>query len=203
MHRRPAVALLTTLLLATAAAQAQEKLSRTESLRLAFVAASDLQAMLGTPIPTDPDVKRPVVVRDEDYGGMILPESKLRLEQLEQAGATPTPVGQLWLHKLVPLGDGEPVSASQLHPVTVRTDEGEATVTLCALGVRKAAAGLELVVYGKGKEPVLHTPLQAKTSTAENPVDLSADRTDEGGLLTVRILGRYEARFMVTDPDRY
>ena len=43
--------------------QAQERVSREECLKYAFVATANLKEMLKTPIPTDPDVKRAVAVR--------------------------------------------------------------------------------------------------------------------------------------------
>ena len=36
----------------------------------------------------------------------------------------------------------------------------------------------------------------------EGPIEMSADRKEEGGLVTLRFLGKYEASFMVTDPDQ-
>ena len=62
----------TVLLTGLLAVQAQERLPRAEALRYAFLACSDLKEMLNTPIPTDPDVKRPVVMHDGDYGVMVL-----------------------------------------------------------------------------------------------------------------------------------
>ncbi len=186
------------------AAQAQEQLPRQEALKYAFIVSADLPAMLKTPIPTDPDVKRPVALRDGDYGGMVLPESKLRAEVFAKAGKEAAPVGQFWLYKLVPMADGQPVPAGKLRMVEVRSEEAQATVPCCALGVRKdAEGGLELLVYGKDKEPVLRAPMRAISRQQDEPVDMSGERKDEGGLVTLRFLGKYEASFMVTDPDRY
>lgn len=186
-----------------AAAQAQEQLSRQEALKYAFAVSANLAAMLKTPIPTDPDVKRPVAMRDGDYGGMVLPESKLGSEVFAKAGKDVAPVGQLWLLKLVPTNSGQPVPASKLRMVDVSADEGQAMVPCCALGVRKGANdGLELLVFGKDTEPVLHVPMQTISRQQENPIEMSSERKDEAGLVTLRFLGKYEASFMVTDPDR-
>ena len=183
--------------------QAQEQLSRQDALKYAFLVSADLPAMLKTPIPTDPDVKRPVACRDGDYGGMVLPEAKLSAEVFSKAGKDVAPVGQLWLLKLVPMNDGQAVPASKLRMVEARSDEGQATVACCALGLRKDdKGGLELLVFGKDKEPVLRAPLHAISRQQENPIEMSAERKDEGGLVTLRFLGKYEASFMVTDPDQ-
>ena len=76
-----------------AAAQAQEPLSRQEALKGAFIVSVDLAAMLKTPIPTDPDVKRPVAARDGDYAALVLPESKLSADVFAKAGKEAAPVG--------------------------------------------------------------------------------------------------------------
>ena len=183
---------------------AQEQLSRQEALKYAFIVSANLPAMLKTPIPTDPDVKRPVAARDGDYGAMVLPETKLTAGVFAKAGKEAAPVGQLWLLKLVPLMDGQPAPASKLKMVEASGDEGQATVPCCALGVRKVAdGGLELLVFGKDKEPVLRVPIQTISRQQENPIEMTAERKDNGGLLTLRFVGKYEASFMVTDPELY
>lgn len=205
MQRIPAAALLLACALATPVrSMAQQRLSRSEALQFAFAVCLDLKQMQGTPIPTDPDVKRVVAIRDEDYGGMLLPETKLSLPAIEQAGATVAPLGQLWLHKLVPLIDYQLPEPAKLRMVTVQTPEGTLTAPLCALGVRKATAGgLELLVYGQGREPLLATPLRPISVQQENPIEIYAERSSDGGRVTLQILGKYEATFQVTDPERY
>jgi hypothetical protein len=197
------IILLAAFIAGLTATQAQEQLPRQDALKYAFIVSADLPAMLKTPIPTDPDVKRPVAMRDGEYGGMVLPESKLSAEALAKAGKDVVPVGQLWLLKLVPMKDGQAVPASKLRFVEASSDEGQATVPCCALGVRKDGnGGLELLVFGKDKEPVLRAPMHSISRQQENPLDMSAERKEEGGLLTLRLLGKYEASFMVTDPDQ-
>ena len=189
-------------LLATVSGLAQEKLSREESLKYAFIACGNLKAMLDTPIPTDPDVKRPVAIRHENYGGLVLPESRLSAESFAKAGREAVAVGQLWLVKLAPLSAGQAVAAEKLRTVHIVAGDQEADVVLCALAVQKNGDGaLELLVYGKGKDPVLRTPLKSISAAQENPIDMAAERKDEGGEITLKFVGKYEATFMVTDPD--
>lgn len=198
------VAVIIGLLASFSLIQAQERLSREEALKFAFSACSDLKQMQGTPIPTDPDVKRPVVLREGDYGAMLLPETKLTADTIAHTGKDATPIGQLWLHKLAPLNDGSVVNEVQLQMISVNSPEGLVTAPLCALGAGRNADGkLELLVFGKSKAPVLRAPLKEIQSAQDNPIELSAERNDNGALLTVRILGKYEAQFMVTDPELY
>ena len=150
------------------AIQAQERLPREEALKYAFIVSANLKEMLKTPIPTDPDVKRPVAMRDGDYGGMVLPESKLNVETLAKVGTEVVSIGQLWLYKLAPLSGGQVASPSKLHKVHVSTADQEGDAVCCALGVKKNAdAGLELLVFGKDKEPLARAPMKAISGTAQ------------------------------------
>jgi hypothetical protein len=183
---------------------AQENLPRAAALSYAFAVAADLGEMLKTPIPTDPDLKRPVAAREGDYGGMVLPESKLTAGSLEKAGKDLIPVGQLWLLKLVPMSDGRPLPGNRLRFVDVTTEEGHAKVPCCVLAVRTGEGdALELALLGNDKTPLLTAPLKKISKPQDNPIDLAAERKEDGGLLSLKILGKYEASFMVTDPDEF
>ena len=192
--------LLTLTILSTLAlASAQEKLSREETLRYAFVVAGDLKQLQATPIPTDVDVKQPVAVRDGDFGGMVLPEAKLSADAIAKAGEKVVPIGQVWLLKLAPMKDGEAVAASKLRMVTLTHEGDQVKVSQCALGVQKNGSGtLELLVFGKDKEPVVKVPLKTMDAKQDVPIDLSAERESDSGKVTLNILGKYTATVAVT-----
>jgi hypothetical protein len=192
--------LLTLTLLSTLAlASAQEKLSREEILRYAFVVAGDLKQLQATPIPTDVDIKQPVAVRDGDFGGMVLPEAKLNAEAIAKAGEKVVPVGQVWLLKLTPMQDGDAVGASKLRMVTLTHEGDQVKVAQCALGVQRNGSGsLELLVFGKDKEPVVKVPLKTMDAKQDVPIDLSAERESDSGKVTLKILGKYTATISVT-----
>jgi hypothetical protein len=180
--------------------QAQERLSRAQSLKYAFFASLDLKEMLATPIPTDPDVKRPVAIRHGDHGLLLLPETRFNAALLEKAGPEVIPVGQLWLVKVAPKRDGELVPSSKLRMVDVKTDTGQGSVACCALGVRKKGDGmLELLVYGKDKVPLLATPLKGSSvpQAADTPIDISAETKEDGAVVTLKLAGKYEAGISV------
>jgi hypothetical protein len=58
---------------------------------------------------------------------------------------------------------------------------------------------LELLVFGKDKEPLVTLPLKRMDAPQELPLDFTAERTGDAGCLTIRILGKYEAKLMVTE----
>jgi hypothetical protein len=193
--------LLTALLAGLAAASAQEIVPREDALKAAFIVSADLKQMLATPISTDPDVKRPVALRQGERGALVLPECKLSAETLAKAGTEVVPVGQLWMRGLNLQDDAAPPKPDKLLSVTVGAGDKTATVLLCALGVRKDADGkLELLIYGKDKEPLQHIALKPISASSSDPIELTGEQQGGGALLTLRLLGKQEASFMVL-PD--
>ena len=195
----PILVLLSTLQLAPA----QERLSSEEALKYANAVSADAKQLKGTPLATDVDTQKPVALRDGEYGGMVLPQKELDAEKIAKAGKEAiTPIGQLWLLKLTPMRDGEAISSSKLRLASVQADGSEVTVPQCALGVRRTGDDkLELVVFGKDKDPILTAPMKAIDTKQELPIDLSAERESDSGRLTVKILGKYQASFQVTELD--
>jgi hypothetical protein len=191
-----ALSLLTTFHLVPA----QERLPKDEALKYAAAVSADVKQLRGTPIPTDVDAARPVALRDGEYGGMVLPQKQLTAETLAKAGDAVLPIGQLWLHKLTPMLNGEAVAADKLRMVTVSADGTEASVPQCALGVRRnGSGGLELLVFGKGSQPVVTTPLKVIDTKQEAPIDMDAERDSDSGRMRLSILGKYQATLTVTE----
>jgi hypothetical protein len=180
-------------------ASAQDKLSREDALKYAFLAAADLKQLQGTPIPTDVDLKQPVAVQDGEFGGMVLPEAKLTAESIAKAGEKIVPIGQVWLHKLTPMRDGEAVASDKLRLAKVTNEGTEVQVPQCTLGVRRTSAGaLELVVLGKSTTPLVTVPLKAVDGKEQAGIDLTAERDSEAGHITLTIVGKYQAKIDVT-----
>lgn len=56
---------------------------------------------------------------------------------------------------------------------------------------------LELLVYGKDKEPIQRVALQTTAGQQENTIDLETEAQGGGATLVLKILGKYEARLKV------
>jgi hypothetical protein len=63
---------------------------------------------------------------------------------------------------------------------------------------RNAAGSLELLLYGKSTEPLLAVPVSAAGVKAEQGIVLEAERSDDGGRLTVIFFGNYKAKLSFT-----
>lgn len=191
-----ALTLITTLQLG----HAQDRLSHSEALDYAAIVGTDLKQLRETPIPSSVDLTQPVVLRDGEFGGMVLPEATLSLENLAKAGDGITPIGQLWLLRLVPMSNGEAIPGDKLRLATIKHDNETYRVPQCALGVRRTdSGGMELLVFGKDKEPLFKVALKQVEVKQGVPLDMDADRESDSGELTLKILGKYEAKFKVTE----
>lgn len=190
---------LLTTLFAVLSAQSQEKLPREECMKYAFIVSANLKELLNTPIPTDPDVKRPAAVKDEGGGAMILPETKLNAQTFARLGKEAVPVGQLWMAYLSPVSEGKVVATDKLRLVHLATGDQEVDAPCFALAARKDPKGnLELLLYGKTVDPLIRLPLKTIASVQDAPVDLTAERKDDGStLLKLTFVGKYEAALSV------
>ena len=180
---------------------AQEQLPREQALKYAYAASVNLEQLQGTPIPTDVDVKRPIVLVDGEYGGMFLPEAKLTAEGIAKTSDKVAPIGQLWLHKLTPMVDNQGIGSEKLRMAKVTGEDGtEVRVPQCTLGVRRNASGtLEVLLYGKGTEPLVTAPVSAATDKAGQGITLARERDYSGGELTITLFGKYKAKLSFTE----
>jgi hypothetical protein len=185
-----------------ASAFCQEKLPREVSLQYVSILTNYTKEIRSTPIPTHPDFTKPVAVRYEGCGGMVLPETKLSAETFTKVGSEVTSVGQLWMANLSPVNGDKIVPLTKLHMVRITHDDRDVDAACCALGVRKATGGLELLIYGKSTTPVLSVPLKAISGSQPDPIDMIAERSGDNGTITLSFAGKYQASFKVRMPEQ-
>ncbi len=190
--------LIPMLVVALGFARAQEVVPKEEALKASIAlwyASGDLSELA---LKVDPDIKYPYGRAKNDLGMIVVPETKVA-EVVAKAGEKPLPLGQLWMKGLVPEVDGKAVAAGDLKKIEVTVKEESASVILCTLGVRKTEKkGLELLVYGKGKEPVITVPFKTvKGGSLEFPIELDIVPGSGNAEVVLKVLGQHEASFTV------
>ena len=181
------------------AAVAVEPMPRTEAVKYAALANLDLEKLADTPIPTDGDVKRSYGMKAEEGGGLVVPEVKLSADTVAKATESVQPLGQLWLLGIVPMRGDDAVRKSDLKRVPVNHEGRETTVSLCVMGVRKGANGEpELLIYGKGKQPLITAALKKSTEKTTAPLEFTAEMQGDRAQVKLIVAGKYEATFDVT-----
>jgi hypothetical protein len=164
--------------------------------------------VLGT--PTDApfsitvDVTKPQAIKSGPVGLLVIPDKQLTSATLAGLGPNITPIGQLWTLNVSLGKEGEPVPNDQLRFLSVNDGERDLQVQLYYLGATKGADGkMDLVIYGKGKEPLLKLPIiDAKTAgTQLFPIEISGHKDDDKtGTLSLKLTGNYSTDLTVKRP---
>jgi hypothetical protein len=187
------------LLLLAGVARAQDRIPQDEARGYARALTDVAKKVDDAPIKLEADPEKPVGIRHDEHGLMVIPAKGLSAEALAKADKEVVPVGQLWLRKLTPVVADQPVADDKLRGLPVTIDGNEVRLSLCLLGAKKTAAGdWELLVYGKDKEPLARLPLKATDGAQDLPIELEGKRNDNGtGSLTIKVLGKHEATLVL------
>jgi len=156
------------------------------------------------PVAIDTNLDKPFAAKAGDVGLLVIPDKALTAEKLSGASTTITPVGQLWMKGVSTAVNGHSPSKDDVRSYTVRAGDNDLTVQLYLVGVVKNAAGrAEVVVYGKGKEPLVHTSLdKSTTGSKEMPIELSGKKNDENsGTLTLLLPGNFQAEIVLVKAE--
>lgn len=200
VHRLATASFTLGLAFASYASSAQEVLPREEAMKYAFLAAMHEPATMAAPIKVDADLKRPFAGHEGDYGVLVLPETKISAAALSTLTRDPAPVGQLWLRNLTPLVQGTATADTDLQIVSLWHEGQSIRVPLCLLGARKTeAGGLELLVYSKGRTPLLTVPLKRDARAQKLPIEVTGEQNSDSGTLRLHVLGEYVAEIPVTE----
>ena len=169
--------------------------------------ARKVTATLGTPtdaaIAVDVDIDKAVAIKAGEAGLLATPDKKLTAEGLAAAGKEATPLGQLWMHKVVPAVQGAAPGPDKLRSVTVKGENEDAQAEVYYLGVAKSDAGaLELSLFAKDKTALVKVPLVKTDAAANNtPIALNGHKDgDNTGTLVITVFGSYKADVTVTKP---
>jgi hypothetical protein len=90
-----------------------------------------------------------------------------------------------------------------MRTITVSDGDQSRDVQFFLLGLRKNDTGaLELVLFGKGTEPVLKVPLNKGGADHDAPIELSGQQTgDNSATLTLNLPGGYTAGIPMVKTD--
>jgi hypothetical protein len=180
-------------------ASSQDRVPKEDTENYARLCVEGFGKPTDAPIETQGDPLKALAVRGEGGGAMVIPDKELNAEKLAKLGKEVVPVGQLWLRKWTPVVEGRPVPADRNRIVTVKLDEKDRPMPVLLMGMRKAEAGRELLLYAKDADPLLVLPLTAVEFVQEIPIELEWERGEKFiDRLTVTILGRYRAVVPVT-----
>jgi hypothetical protein len=153
------------------------------------------------PFPGELDTQKVAGIKGGEAGLIVIPDKKLTAELLSAVTEKPTPIGQLWMHKVVPSINGTAAAASKLRTVKIGGDEGSKSVEVYYLTVSKNTTGaLELALTAVEKEPLVKVAL-VKTDAASSSAPMAVNAHKEGensGILVLSVFGSYKADIQIT-----
>ena len=197
--------LLALILIATCAvAQEIQQMSAEQTAKIARKVAEVLGSPADAPFAVDADADKSVGIKASGETGLLaIPDKKLTVESVANAGKAVLALGQLWMRNVAPSVNGAAADPAKLRTVTVRDGDQEAKVEVYFLGIARTDAGtVELSLYAKDKEPLVKVPL-VKTDATPNATPIALDGHKEGentGVLVVSVFGSYKADVTVTKP---
>lgn len=199
---RTLAALLT--LGAAVPALAQERIEPDQAEQFARKFAELAREFADPPIKTDVDPATANGLHQEEHGAMVIAQKGLDADALAKPADSPRPVGQLWMRRLRPVIDDRRVEPNALRIIDIKIEDHEAKVTCYLLALGKTDAGPVLLVFGKGKEPIARLKLTTldKAVDQDEPIELEGEKeTDETGLITLKLAGKFKASMIVTALD--
>ncbi|MDR3405254.1 MAG: hypothetical protein P4L99_22355 [Chthoniobacter sp.] len=181
-------------------ALAQETIDPEEAQKIAQKLAAVSTATSDQPFNVDPDAGKPVGIKGGDAGLIIMPDKQFSADSLANAGKTITAVAQLWTYRINLADKGTTLDKAKLRTITVGDGDKARDVQLYLVGVAKNEQGAtELLIYGKGGEPILHAPLTKHfAAKKEVAIDISGRKTsDESATLALDFFGEYATELAV------
>jgi hypothetical protein len=180
-------------------ASAQEVVSLEEAQKGARLVTQSAGSISDAPFKMEINTDKPQALKVGSVGILAIPSTGLIDDAMAKVGKDVLPLGQLWMLSIAPATGGKVLPSSRLRMITVTDKDKDARVSMFFLGARKNDKdAIELVLYGKDKEPVMHVPLEKIDGSQDVPIELAGRKEgDDSGLLTLKFLGKFKADITV------
>lgn len=179
---------------------AQDTIPPERAQRGARMANEALGKVADAAVAVDPDADHAQGIGGSGAGALVVPDRGFSADKVSSVGEQPVALGQLWLLGMAPTQNSAAPAHDSVRTVSIQTDDQTLRPQVYFLALGKAADGKpELLVYGKGKEPLLRAALKPATVNFQNnPLELTGARDgQDSGHLTLFITGQQSAEIPV------
>lgn len=191
------------LVLMVGVALAQERIAPEAAQGYARILVQATSQTANLPLQVQPDADKPYGLKTGDEGALVIPAKALTEEALQKAGKEVIPLAQLWVRNLTLVVKDQLVPNDKLSVVKVTLNDQEHSLPLFLLGVRtKGDGSLEILVFAREKEPLLVVPLVKREGKQELPIELEARGENDRGVLSLNILGKYQAQMILAKQEQ-
>jgi len=196
MIRHVLTAALLGCLLACLPARAEDpKRIEGDHAKEAAKALTDAIAKLELPVKASPDGKSGTGLHAGKVAVFVTPDSKLTADALAKHEKGVLPLGVLFVtDSLTVVSADKPVAAKDHLTAEVTVKDQTAKLNVLTLAAARVADRLVLLVYAKGKKPVVVAELNESEEKTDHVIDFEARKVaDRRAALVVNVLGKYKA----------
>lgn len=143
------------------------------------------------------DLHASVLFKQDETAALIMPAQGLNRERIKQSGTKPVPLGVLWFLGVKPsTRKHAPFAADKLQTATINSN-GQHRLHGVLLAIRQNGEHKELLVFGRGQQPLLKIPVTEMPLHQRRHIDMLASGKDERGFLTLHLFGAFLVRIPV------
>jgi hypothetical protein len=166
-------------------------------------ALADVASKLALPVKTSLDGKSGTGLHAGKMGVFVMPDAKLTADALKKHDKGVLPVGVLVMTDAITVTAADkPVPAKDHLTAEVKAGDETHNVNVLTLAVAKVAERPVLLVYAKGKKPVVVAELTESEEKTDHTLDVSARKAgDDRAVLTLNVLGKYRASVQVAKQE--
>lgn len=193
---------MTAFLSAAANAQELEQITGEPAGKIGKLLAEGFAKLTDLPVKPKLLADKGTGVKSGERGGFVLPDENLTADALAKLDKDIVPVGVLFLRGGAPVSAASTVDAPKMFSFDVSVEDKTAAVTALPLAVGKVAGKPVLLVYGKAKEPVVVTNLDAIDESPTLPMEVEVFGLGDGRAnVILKLAGKLRGAVMVVVVD--
>ena len=171
--------------------------SREEAVHWAHQISKSAGKLKDAPFQAPLHLYSSVLFKQDGIAALIMPVEGMNRDWIKQAGAKPVPLGALWFLGVKPATGKHAAFADEKLQVATIQSNGEHRLHGALLAVRQNGEHKELLVYGRGQQPLLTIPMTEMLLHQRGPIDILATDEDDRRYLVLHLYGRFMVRIPV------
>lgn len=155
----------------------------------------ELKKVTDAPLKVEVDARQSTVLGTAEMGGVaFLTHRHVTEDALKKSDKEVVPLGVLGLYRFSLVADKKPVPTDKLRSGVIVVEGMTFEVSFCFVGIKTEQDGnRRLVIYGKGKEPIVKLPLNDFETKGERSVSIECKVGSGDGTLNLNVLKKFQA----------
>ncbi|MGB0582737.1 MAG: hypothetical protein ACPGVU_23880 [Limisphaerales bacterium] len=137
------------------------------------------------------DLHRSILFKQDDTAALIMPAVGVNDIQLKTAGTKPVPLGIVWFLGAKPTTIKHAAFADEKLQLATIQSNGERRLRGVLLAVRQNGDRMELLVFGRGQQPLIKIPMAERLLHQRSPIDILATSKGDRDYIVLHLYGRF------------